>query len=333
MPRICALVVAATLTLSAWAAAANELRLEIFVSEPEEINVTSPLIMGPTEMMVVSAQGTKSAAARLADLIESKGLDLRYIFLTHPHLDHSQGAGILLERFPEAQFVTTPEIARLQHHRIPLDDAVAQARYGDNAAVPSVPVGVFEEETLLIDGQPIEIWKDIVGDVGVAEPDEPHIALHIAALNALMPSDAVYFDAHVFLGGTTEESRALWIAQLDAWLERGFDIVVPGHMPKGAPLTAEGALVHTRDYIIAYDRAMAESETSDEVIEKMLTLYPDLAHQSALYLGTWINFKEMRKISFNPAAQAFPEGASEAEIQAIDAERYEDFKRAYNPQD
>ena len=82
--------------------------------------MTSVLIMGQTEMMVVCAQAKRSSAMRLADLIASKGLDLKYVFLTHPHLDHSQGAGILLERFPSAEFIATPEVGKLQRHRIRL---------------------------------------------------------------------------------------------------------------------------------------------------------------------------------------------------------------------
>ena len=123
---------------------AAPLELEVFVSEPKEINITSVLVMGPREMMVVSAQGTKSAATRLADLIASKDRTLKYIFLTHPHLDHSQGAGVLLKRFPEAQFIATPEVAALQRRRMPMDDALAAARFGDNAAIPSVPAEDFE---------------------------------------------------------------------------------------------------------------------------------------------------------------------------------------------
>lgn len=90
----------------------------MFVAEPAEIDVTLALIMGPTEMMVVSGQATKSTATRLADVIAATGLNLKYVFLTHPHLDHSQGASVLLERLPEASFMATPEVARLQRARL-----------------------------------------------------------------------------------------------------------------------------------------------------------------------------------------------------------------------
>ncbi|WP_372572326.1 MBL fold metallo-hydrolase [Ruegeria jejuensis] len=331
MQKLTTFVAATALSLMGGASLADGLELEIFVSEPNEINVTSALIMGPTEMMVMSAQGTRSSAERLADLIDSKGLDLEYIFLSHPHLDHSQGASVLLERFPDAKFISTPEIAAVQTHRIPIDDAAAAARHKENA-LTSIPAEPYEGDTIEIDGHTIEIWKDLVGDVGIAEPDEPHVALHIPSLNALLPSDIVYYNAHVFLGGSTKESREIWKSQIEDWLARDFDIVVPGHMLKTDldNLTAEGALTHTLDYLNAYEPAIADSNNSEELIGKMLAIYPDMQHQSALYIGSWINFKEMRNISFNPAAAQFPEGASEEEIQRIDAERYEAFKKAYN---
>ena len=311
----------------------SNLNLEIFVAEPDEINVTSALIMGPSEMMVVSAQGTKSAATRLADRIEATGLDLRYIFLTHPHLDHSQGAGILLERFPGAEFVTTPEIAFVQKHRMAIDDVFAKARYGDNAAIPSVPVQAYRENTFLIDGETIEIGPDIIGDIGLGNLTEPHVALYVPSLHALIPSDVVYYNGYVMTGGSSAEHRAKWIAQLDDWLARDFAIVVPGHMPKTSAdaLTAAGALSHTRNYVAAYDRALAAADASQAVIAQLLTEFPELQHPTALYLSAFIDFQEMRNLSFDPADKVFDEGLTDAEIAEIDRKKFQAFRAAYNP--
>ena len=279
------------------AAPESQLSLEIFVSEPNEVNVTSALIMGPTEMMVVSAQGTKSAAIDLADVIEGKGKSLKYIFLTHPHLDHAQGASVLKQRFPEARFIATPITAFMQRNRIPTSDALAVARYGDNAAVPSVPAEDYHGSKLFIDGEEVEIWSGLIGDVGSGPISEPHSAIFVPGLNAFMPSDIVYFNGHVMMGGSTPESRAQWLAQIDHWISLEFDTVVPGHMPKTSlgDLTAQGALEHSAAYIRSYDEVMATSETSEQVIERMIELYPDAQHQSALYLGTYLNFAERDK--------------------------------------
>ena len=284
---------------------ASELELEIFVAEPDEINVTSALIMGPTEMMVVCGQATKSSANRLADLIESKNKPLKYVFLTHAHLDHSQGASVLLKRFPDAEFISTPAISKRQNHRMSADDSFAFDRYGDNAAIPSVPANAYSESEILIDGASVEIWSDIYGDVGIAPVDEPHVALYIPSLNALMPSDVVYFNGHVMVGGSTHEHRLNWIRQLEGWMERDFDVVVPGHMPKTSlgDLTPMGALTHTRDYLLAWDEVVAKSANADEAIEQMLARFPDAQHQSALRLSSYMDFKELHRLSFNPTVR------------------------------
>lgn len=309
-----------------------ELSLEIFVSEPEELNVTSAMITGPTEMMVVSGQGTKSAATRLADRVEATGLELKYIFLTHPHIDHSQGAGVLLERFPNAEFISTLEIALLQRHRIPFDDAVATAFFKENAAVPSAPARDYSDTVILIDGARVEIWKDIVGDAGLGYPDEPHVALYIPSLHALIPSDVVYFNGHVMTGGSSSGSRAAWIEQLEDWIGRDFNVVVPGHMPLTSlpDLTARAALTHTRDYIVDYDRTVAEASSSGEVVQTMIGLYPDVGHQPAVYMSAALEFQELRKLPFDTTGKEFDPGLSEEEIAEIDRQRLYTLREAYS---
>ena len=318
--------------LSMPAVAEAQLSLDIFVAEPEEINVTSALIVGPTEMMVVSAQATRSSASRLADAIEAKGKTLKYIFLTHAHLDHSQGASVLLKRFPEARFISTPDISRLQRHRMVADDAFAADRYGDNAAIPSVPSEAYDKDHVLIDGRTVEIWSDIFGDVGIAPVEEPHVALYIPELHALIPSDVVYFNGHVMVGGSTSAHRTNWIRQLEGWMQRDFSVVVPGHMPKTdlPQLTAEAALRHTRDYLQAYDAVVADSLNADEAISKMLLQFPDAQHQSALRLSSYIDFKELHRLSFNPTVRKVAQWIPEWLLRRINRWAYDWRMESYN---
>ena len=337
--RASALFLSAVLSASCATQPASQnaqLELELFVSEPDEINVVSALIIGPTEMMVVSAQGTKSAANRLADRIEETDRTLRYIFLTHPHFDHHQGASVLKARFPMARFVASPDVARLQRVRAPMDDEQSRARLGANAAVPYVLAEDYPADTIEIDGVPIELWRGIIGDAGLGYPDEPHTALYIPSLNALLPSDAVYHDAHVFLGGSSRESRMIWSAQLEGWLAREFEIVVPGHMAKTSleTLSPEVALSHTRNYIATYEAVLAESETSDQLIAAMIEKYPDIRHRQGLYLGAFFDFFEFRSMLIdkagNVAAGPGPASPQEAEAQR---RQFEAVRRAYNPPD
>ena len=203
--------------------------------------------MGDTEMIVVCGQSMKSSAERLAQEIRATGLRLKAVFLTHAHLDHSQGASVILKHFPEARFIATPDVAARQRARMSADDAIARQTLGPRAAVPS---------------------------------------LHI-----LIPSDVVYNDAHVSMGGTTPESRAKWVAQLDAWLERDFALVVPGHQPAGSELTARRALTHTRNYVIAYGEEVERANSAEELVAAMKRRFPHVKHEVALRLSARLDFR------------------------------------------
>ena len=89
--------------------ASNQLQVTEYVLETGPLFVRSAIIEGPTEIGLVDTQFTKSNAHRLvADLIE-KGKELKWVYITHPHLDHFNGAGIIHQAFPAAIFYGQPE--------------------------------------------------------------------------------------------------------------------------------------------------------------------------------------------------------------------------------
>ena len=58
---------------------------------------------------------TSKQANDLADWIASKGKNLTTIYITHGHGDHWFGVGTLLERFPSAKVVATPDTVKVMH--------------------------------------------------------------------------------------------------------------------------------------------------------------------------------------------------------------------------
>jgi len=55
--------------------------------------------------------GTSHSVPRILQVLQDKGLarrDVRYVMVTHVHLDHAGGAGALLQHLPEAQLVVHP---------------------------------------------------------------------------------------------------------------------------------------------------------------------------------------------------------------------------------
>ncbi len=99
--------------------------------------------------------GTNDSVPLLLDALDQQGLaaaDVDYVFLTHIHLDHAGGAGLLMRELPDARCVVHPRGAP---HMINTERLVAGT------------IGVYgEEKTLEMYGEilPIEESRVIVAD-------------------------------------------------------------------------------------------------------------------------------------------------------------------------
>src|SRR5215468_10825947 len=70
--------------------------------------MAATLIYGQRDAVLVDAFMTVEQATALADWVAAHGKNLTTIYITHGHGDHWFGLGTLLERFPNATAVATP---------------------------------------------------------------------------------------------------------------------------------------------------------------------------------------------------------------------------------
>src|SRR5262249_5424350 len=114
-------------------------------------------------------------------------------------------------------------------------------------------------------------------------------ALHVPDLDLVVSGDAAYNHCHMFVGATTADSRAEWIAALDRLAALNPTAVVTGHKDptQGNPPIV---LAESRDYLEHYgqlrqrvtDREMTDRELFDAMVER----YPDwVSRQQFLLLG------------------------------------------------
>jgi glyoxylase-like metal-dependent hydrolase (beta-lactamase superfamily II) len=75
--------------------------------------IASTLIYGKRDAVLVDAYMTVRQADALADWVAASGKNLTTIYITHGHGDHWFGIGALVERFPNARAVTTPNVVRV----------------------------------------------------------------------------------------------------------------------------------------------------------------------------------------------------------------------------
>jgi glyoxylase-like metal-dependent hydrolase (beta-lactamase superfamily II) len=71
--------------------------------------MTSTLIFGEYDAVLVDAMTTVAEAEALADWIALHSRNLSTIYITHGHFDHFYGLSIPLDRFPGARAIATPK--------------------------------------------------------------------------------------------------------------------------------------------------------------------------------------------------------------------------------
>src|SRR5436305_13965859 len=79
--------------------------------------ISSTLISGQRDAVLVDAFITVEQAGALVDWVAASGKNLTTIDITHGHGDHFFGIGALLDRFPNARAVATPDVVKLMHQQ------------------------------------------------------------------------------------------------------------------------------------------------------------------------------------------------------------------------
>jgi len=116
------------------------------------------------EALALIEVGCNASVERIIKVIESRGRnpdEVSHIIVTHVHLDHAGGAGELMARLPNAQFVVHPYGARhmIDPSRI---EASARSVYGDeefDAAYGSLKPIPAERVMMMEDGDSLLVGK------------------------------------------------------------------------------------------------------------------------------------------------------------------------------
>jgi len=80
--------------------------------------ISSTLIYGTRDAVLVDSFITVDQARAQADWIAATGKNLTTIYTTHGHGDHFFGASVLLDRFPKARFVAAPSAIQVMKEQV-----------------------------------------------------------------------------------------------------------------------------------------------------------------------------------------------------------------------
>ncbi len=247
-----------------------DLQLTEYVADSTAFHVTSVIITGPTEAVLVDAQFLAADARALADRIEATGKRLKAIFITHPDHDHFSGAAEIVERFPGTPVYMTP--AAIEHFdRVGRSDFEGdKGRRGDLLADSVVTPRPLPSTTLTVDEQVIEIIPDLQGDVLEAL----NSVVWIPSLRTLIAGDLVFNGVHAWLAASTPETRAAWREDLRGLADLGPVRVIAGHKPSVETTDAPEILGTMAAYLADFDEGLASSLDAAELAETMRAKYP-----------------------------------------------------------
>ena len=271
---------------------AASLRMKVFNPGSEAVfPVTSTIVYGPHEAMLVDAQFQKRYATELVQLIKSTNRTLKYIYISHSDPDYYFGLAEVAQAFPEARIISTPQTAYLiSATKDAKLNVWKEALGGDAPSTFQIPEGIPSKE-LTIDGERIEIR------CGYNDP--AHSYLWIPSLRAIIGGISVLSGGHLWMADTTGADG------IDAWLRVIKDMkgLAPARVIAGHYLNADetfGQLDFVDEYLCAYKEALSESVDSTGIITTMTTRYPDLPGRDTLEFGARVFMREQEWHVANP---------------------------------
>ena len=265
------------------------LHIDVFRGNGDSFGVTSTVIYGKTEAMLIDAQFHNSQTAELADRIEARKLHLKAIFITHPDDDHYIGLAVLHERFPSAPIYMT-STALAEFNRTVASSLAAQNKYLPAETPDSVPTPqVLPSTKFLIDGQEVEIVEDLQGDYAEKQANS---FVWIPSLRTVVAGDITFLGIHPWLSGSTEKTRSEWRKSLEKVSSLHPLVVVSGHK-KDADLTdSPDVLEAMMRYLNDFDAARKAATNADELEQAMKQKYPDLGEERFLSLAAKSAFRK-----------------------------------------
>ena len=271
----------------------NRLQWEVFVSgqipvvtddfppgasEMKWSPISSTLIWGKRDAVLVDTAITIDQNQRLGEWIAASGKNLTTIYATHGHGDHFFGVNTIQKRFPKARLVATREVIAVMQKQAsaPVVNAYWKTRFPGQI---DSTLGVADE----LKGGVIELEGQQLMSVPLGHTDtESTTCLHAPSIGLAVCGDAVYNDVHLHLGESNAEGQKEWIAALDKVESLNPVAVIAGHKRPGASDTPS-SIEETRKYIRDFGRIAANTETASELYEQMLAIYPDRVNPAILW--------------------------------------------------
>jgi glyoxylase-like metal-dependent hydrolase (beta-lactamase superfamily II) len=268
------------------APAQTRLQTKVYTSPPDGISVTSTLISGERDAVLVDPQFLLSEAHKVAAMILESKRNLTAVYSTHAHPDHYFGLAVMKQAFPTARLVALPSVVTGIKNGWEARYKFWSATYGNN--LPSTGPILPEEltgTTLMLEGESLQIVGGVQGD----GPNNSFV--WIPSIRTVVAGDIVFSGVH--FGVPSGNNRTEWLKALDQITALNPAVVIPGHHVPGAK-NDRSAIEFMKKYMQDWDKSVAASKSADELRAQMKKLYPTLGMENLLNNGATAAFQPAR---------------------------------------
>ena len=231
--------------------------------------VTSTLIYGANDSVLVDPPFTRDQVERVGDWIEKSGKSLTHIYATHGHGDHWFGADQLLQRFPSAvAYATQGTIAKMHEQA-----TTGRAQMWDVDFPGQIPPSPVVFRPVPPEGFELEGQRLVAVEVGHTDTDDTTV-LHVPSIGLVVAGDVAYNGVHQYLLESAHGGIKSWLQALNTVAALAPRAVVAGHKNKHLP-DEPRIIDETRDYLLDAQRLLSGKPSPDEYFNHMISLYPD----------------------------------------------------------
>src|SRR5262249_18848186 len=182
---------------------------------------------------------------KLAAGVKSHDREPGYVYITHPHADHFLGLPEILAAFPQARPVALAESIPAMEEQISPGYMQVWAGFfpGQLTSKPVAPTPLA--------GTTGPVGGSAAPGIPVGTTHTRHSsAVDVPGLSLVVSGDVAYNQTHMWLRGSTPDSRASWARALDAVAALEADTLIAGHRnPLAADDDARRQIGECRRYL------------------------------------------------------------------------------------
>ena len=229
--------------------------------------LSTTLIYGTNDAVLVDPPLTTDQAASVGDWIKASGKNVTHIVATHGHGDHWFTAGVLADRL-DARVVASRGTIEQMHNNVAAREAVWDKAYPGQIPPSPVTATTVTDNRFTLEGHDL-----VIVEVGHSDTDHSTV-VHVPDLSLVVAGDVMYNGAHQYLAESADGGRDAWRNAIDRVRALRPRRIVASHRDKNLDDDAERIMVETRQYLDDADDLLLKARDRARLLQRHARALP-----------------------------------------------------------